>query len=60
MSISKRIKEQIDRLDVNADMKDMMMEILRAESRSKSDYAGVYDKQIKEYLKKRENEAGEE
>lgn len=59
MSISKRIKEQIERLDVDVDMKIMMDKILRAESGSKSDYSGIYDKLIKEYLDKRDNTRGD-
>mgnify|MGYP007129804833 CR=1 FL=1 len=33
MSISKRIKDQIEALDVNRNMKDLMLDILEAQSR---------------------------
>ena len=33
MSISKRIKDQIESLDVNRSMKDLMLDVLEAESR---------------------------
>lgn len=56
MSISRRINEQIEKLDVDPEMKRMMMKILRSESQSKSNYKGLYDKVIEDYLKRKANE----
>lgn len=58
MSISRRINEQIEKLDVDPEMKRMMMKILRSESQSKSNYKGLYDKVIEDYLKRKANEGG--
>lgn len=49
MSISKRIKDQIEALDVNRNMKDLMLDILEAQSRGNKK---AYDKKIQEYLDK--------
>lgn len=49
MSISKRIKDQIVALDVNRNMKDLMLDILEAQSRGSKK---AYDKKIQEYLDK--------
>ena len=58
MSISRRIHEQIEKLDVDPEMKKMMMGILFAESQSKSNYKGLYDKKITDYLKQKEAKGG--
>lgn len=58
MSISRRIQEQIEQMDVDAEMKKMMKQILRAESLSKSNYKNVYDKVIAKYLKAKSSEGG--
>lgn len=59
MSISRKIREQINQLDVDSDMKDMMLEILKTESQSKSDYASFYEKKMEDYLKKQGNKGDE-
>lgn len=56
MSISKRIKDQIEALDVNRNMKDLMLDILEAQSRGSKK---AYDKKIQEYLDK-QNKKGRE
>lgn len=58
MSISRRINEQIEKLDVDPEMKRMMMKILQSESQSKSNYKGLYAKVIEDYLKRKANEGG--
>lgn len=47
MSISKRISEQVEKLDV----KTLMIQILEAESHSTSKYSTIYEKKIENYLK---------
>lgn len=54
MSISKRIEKQIQMLNVNRNTKDLMLEILTAESEGISGYKALYDAKITEYLKKLE------
>lgn len=56
MSISKRIKDQIEALDVNRNMKNLMLDILEAQSRGSKK---AYDKKIKEYLDKQNKKGGE-
>ena len=56
MSISKRIKDQIEALDVNRNMKDLMLDILEAQSRGNKK---AYDKKIQEYLDKQNKKGGE-
>ena len=56
MSISKRIKDQIEALDVNRNMKDLMLDILEAQSRGNKK---AYDKKIQEYLGKQNKKEGE-
>ena len=56
MSISKRIKDQIEALDVNRNMKDLMLDILEAQSQKKKK---AYDKKIQEYLDKQNKKGGE-
>lgn len=56
MSISKRIKDQIEALDVNRNMKDLMLDILKAQSRGSKK---AYDKKIQEYLDKQNKKGGE-
>lgn len=56
MSISKRIKDQIEALDVNRNMKDLMLDILEAQSRGNKK---AYDKKIQEYLVKQNKKGGE-
>lgn len=51
MSISKRISEQVEKLDVNKNMKTLMIQILEAESHSTSKYKTIYEKKIENYLK---------
>lgn len=55
MSISKRIKDQIEALDVNRNMKDLMLDILEAQSRGSKK---AYDKKIQEYLDKQNKKGG--
>lgn len=55
MSISKRIKDQIETLDVNRNMKDLMLDILEAESHGNKK---AYDKKIQEYLDKQNKKGG--
>jgi hypothetical protein len=52
MLISKRIRDQIEALDVNRNTKDLMMEILKIECNSPNRYKGAYDKKIEQYLDK--------
>ena len=52
MSISKRIEKQIQKLDVNRNMKDLMLEILEIESQGISSYKNIYAAKVEEYLKK--------
>ncbi len=56
MSISKRIKDQIEALDVNRNMKDLMLDILEAQSRGNKK---AYDKKIQEHLDKQNKKGGE-
>lgn len=56
MSISKRIKDQIEALDVNRNMKNLMLDILEAQSRGSKK---AYDKKIQEYLDKQNKKRGE-
>lgn len=56
MSISKRIKDQIEALDVNRNMKDLMLDILEAQSRGSKK---AYDKKIQEHLDKQNKKGGE-
>ena len=56
MSISKRIKDQIEALDVKRNMKDLMLDILEAQSRGNKK---AYDKKIQEYLGKQNKKGGE-
>lgn len=51
MSISKRISDQVEKLDVNKNMKTLMLQILEAESHSSSKYTSIYEKKIEDYLK---------
>lgn len=51
MSISKRINDQVEKLDVNRNMKTLIKHILEAESHSTSKYNAIYEKEIEEYLK---------
>ena len=56
MSISKRIKDQIEALDVNRNMKNLMLDILEAQSRGSKK---AYDKKIQKYLDKQNKKGGE-
>lgn len=58
MSISRRIRDQVEKLDVNRNMKDLMLDILAAESRGTGRYKGLYDKKIQQYLEKKSNKGG--
>ena len=56
MSISNIKKDQIEALDVNRNMKDLMLDILEAQSRGSKK---AYDKKIQEYLDKQNKKGGE-
>lgn len=50
MSISKRIEEQVYKLDVNRNLKRLMLDILDIESKGASKYKTTYDKKIEDYI----------
>ena len=52
MSVSKRIEDQVQKLDVNRSMKRLMLDILDAESKGSSKYKTIYDKKIEDYVNK--------
>lgn len=53
MSVSKRIEDQVQKLDVNRSMKQLMMDILNVESKGTLRYKPIYDKKIEDYLKEK-------
>lgn len=56
MPISKKIEEQIQKLDIDNDLKELMMNVLKEEDKGTHAFKQLYNKMVDEYLKKKEEE----
>lgn len=54
MPISRKIEEQINRLKISEDEKNLMIAILKEEDKGTHSYKTLYEKLINEYIEKKE------